>query len=125
MADNMDDNLKKAKAYQDSLDAINKKITSQEAAVSSLASEMGIAFSGFMTQTKKSQEERLKEIKLINDSKKSIEGQKAAISEAANEILNLDGAFKSVKSSSDIFAASLNNIDATKLSKEFISIKVR
>jgi len=122
MADNMDDNLKKAKAYQDSLDAINKRIQSQEQAASSLANEMGIAFSGFMTQTKKTQEERLKEIKLINDAKKSIEGQKAAISEAANQILNLEGAFKTVKSSSDLFAASLNSIDASKLSQEFTNI---
>jgi hypothetical protein len=122
MADKMDDNLKKAKAYQDSLEAINKRLKSQEGAVTSLANEMGIAFSGFMTQTKKSQEERLREIKLINDAKKSIEGQKAAISEAANEILNLDGAFKTVKSSSDLFAASVASIDSSKLSQEFNSI---
>ena len=122
MADKMDDNLKKAKAYQDSLEAINKRLKSQEGAVTSLANEMGIAFSGFMTQTKKSQEERLREIKLINDAKKSIEGQKAAISEAANEILNLDGAFKTIKSSSDLFAASVASIDSSKLSQEFNSI---
>lgn len=123
MADNMDDNLKKAKAYQDSLDAINKKIANQEKAVTSLASEMGIAFSGFMSQTKKSQAERLNEIKLINDAKKSIEGQKSAISEAANEILNLDGAFKSAKSSTDIFAAALSSINASDIAKQFSSIE--
>lgn len=123
MADNMDDNIKKAKAYKDSLDAINKTIESQNKLIGALAGEMGIAYTSFQTQTKKTQEDRLREIKLLNDAKKSIQGQKAALSETFNEALKLDGAFKSVGSSSNLFASSLASIDASKISQDISSIE--
>jgi hypothetical protein len=123
MADNMDDNIKKAQAYKDALDAINKRIQNQDQLVGSLANEMGIAYSSFLSQTKKTQEERLKEIKLINDAKKSIEGQKSAISEAFNDVLKLDGAFKKSQSSANVFANALSSIDASNLTMEFSSIE--
>ena len=99
MAENMDDNIKKAQAYRDSLDAINKTLENQSSRVGTLASEMGIAFGAWQSQTKKTQEDRLKEIKLLNDATKSVQGQKAAISEAFNNALKLDGAFKKIKTS--------------------------
>lgn len=123
MADNMDDNIKKAKAYKESLDAINKSIDLQTKTVGLLADEMGIAFSAFQSQTKKTQEDRLKELKLLNDAKKSIQGQKAALAEAFNEALNLDGAFKKIKSSAAVFSGALASIDASKLSQEFSGIE--
>lgn len=123
MADNMDDNIKKAKAYQDALNAINKQVENQNQLIGNLANEMGIAYSSFLTQTKKTQQERLNEIKLINDAKKAVEGQKDAISEIFNETLKLDGAFKKSKSAADEFAAAISSANADKLKGQYSSIE--
>jgi hypothetical protein len=110
MAENMDDNIKKAQAYKDSLDAINKTLETQASRIGTLTSEMGIAFGAWQSQTKKTQEDRLKEIKLLNDATKSVQGQKAAISEAFNDALKLDGAFKKMKTSTEQFSDAMSSV---------------
>lgn len=123
MADNMDDNIKKAKAYKDSLDAINKTIESQNKLIGALAGEMGIAYTSFQTQTKKTQEDRLKEIKLINDATKSVKSQKDALASTINSTLNLNEAFVSVKKSSEVFSSIISSIDLSNLSTQFSGIE--
>lgn len=123
MADNMDDNIKKAKAYKDSLDAINKTIESQNKLIGALAGEMGIAYTSFQTQTKKTQEDRLKEIKLINDATKSVKSQKDALASTINSTLNLNEAFVSAKKSSEVFSSIISSIDLSNLSTQFSGIE--
>lgn len=108
MADKMDDNIKKAKAYKDSLDAINKSLEQQTNKIGLLANDMGIAFNAWTSQTKKTQEDRLKEIKLINDVQKTIKGTQADLANNVKEVLNLGTALKKTKSSAEIFSDAIN-----------------
>ena len=122
MAENFDDAIKEAKAYKESLDAISKSIENQTNRVGALANEMGIAFGAWNSQTKKTQEDRLKEIKLINDATKSVQAQKSAISEAVTDALNLDEVFKESKTSAEIFSNALRDLGAQDLSSQYSNI---
>ncbi len=118
----MDENIKKAKAYKDSLDAINKTLETQASRVGTLTSEMGIAFGAWQSQTKKTQEDRLKEIKLINDATKSVQGQEASIQKIISKQLKLNDAFKKNKTSAEAFSDVLSSLDAGNLLSQYSNI---
>ena len=118
----MDENIKKAKAYKDTLDEINKTIETQTTRFGILASEVGIAFSAWNSQTKKTQADRLEEIRLIDKATTSVKSQTAIVQGLISKELELDKAFKKNKSSAELFSDTLSSLNASDLANQFSSI---
>ncbi len=79
MAENFDKNIKQAKIYKEALDASNKSIERQDSAMKSLSDTMGIAYSSFITQIEKTNEQRREESRLVEQSKRKIEEQTSSM----------------------------------------------
>lgn len=123
MAENFDDSIKKAKAYQDALDAVNKRIKSQEDAVKGLADITGVAFAGFIQQVEKSNAQRREEIKLINDAKKSIQDQSKEIGNLIDKTYGISEAMGKNVTTTDLFKKSIDNLKFDAVAKDLNSIK--
>jgi len=122
MADNMDENIKKAKAYKDSLDAINKSIETQTSRFGTLANEVGIAFGAWNSQTKKTQADRLEEIRLTEEATKSVKSQSDVVQGLINAELKLGDAFKKNKTSAEMFSDVLSSLNAGDLAGQYSNI---
>lgn len=109
MAEN-DDRIKKAKAYQEALDSVNKNLAAQEKGIKSLADVTGIAFAGFITQIEKTNAKRREESKLINDAKKAIQEQTKEIGSLVDKTFGISDALKKSVDQSSLFKKSLKDL---------------
>lgn len=123
MADNFDDKIKAAKLYQDSLDAVNKKIKAQESAVKGLADITGVAFAGFIQQIEKSNTQRREEARLINDSKKAIQEQSKEIGSLIDKTYGISDALKNSVDQSSVFSKTIKELKFDKVYKDLSSIE--
>jgi hypothetical protein len=111
MADNMDENIKKAKIYADSLDAIQKKIEKQGETFSFIAEEMGVAFAGFHKQVEKTNAQLREEEKLLNQTKNQTRSLQKSAGDVAAEMLGISGIISKAADEQAIFSKMVMNTD--------------
>lgn len=123
MAENFDKNIKQAKIYKEALDASNKSIERQDSAMKSLSDTMGIAYSSFITQIEKTNEQRREESRLVEQSKRKIEEQTSSMGNLVDKTYGITDALKSSISQTDLFSKSLKSINLGNLAKDFTNIE--